>query len=54
MNSKIKLIVNIICLRERLNELTLYRGSLLDPEIIYTSQLLDSLLNDYHKATTEM
>jgi hypothetical protein len=54
MNSMVKLVVNIICLRERLNDLVLYKGSLLDPDVIHTSQLLDNLLNDYHKAATKI
>jgi iron-sulfur cluster repair protein YtfE (RIC family) len=53
MNSMINQIVNILCMRERLNELMQHSENLLDPKIMHTSQLLDHLLNNYHRTITK-
>lgn len=36
-------------LREKMNNLLKKKGSLLDPEVIAASQILDSVLNEYYK-----
>lgn len=36
-------------LRKKMNNLLKKKGSLLDPEVIAASQILDSVLNEYYK-----
>jgi hypothetical protein len=38
----------IIYLKEKLNKLIESRPSLLDPEVIYVSQLLDDVINEFN------